>query len=528
MAPIAQADAPRFPPRDIVGRAREQALLREQCAAAAAGRGGAVLVGGEAGIGKTTLVREAVDHALAAGASVVTGQCYDLTATPSYGPWLELFERLRASEAAPRLPASLAADGMRPENSTSRTAWFDAVRTFISDVATERPLVIVLEDMHWADDASLELLRYLARGFGAQCVLLLATYRDDELTRRHPLFQLVPLLVREAAATRLHIPRFDSDALEALVTSRYALEPAERERLVAFLLRLSDGNPFFANELLRSLEDEQRLLRAGVGAAWRLIDLDRSQAPELVQQTIETRLARLDATTQRLLEVAAVIGRDVPLDLWSVVSEANDTQLASAIDQALAAGLFTQHDGGARLRFSHALFREALVERLILLRRRPWHRRVADVLIAGPQPDPDVVAHHLEQANDPRLVEWLVQAGERAQQRFAWPMAAERFERAQTRLGSEPTLALERAWLVFRIGLLLRASDRPRSLAYLEEAQQQAETLGATVLSQLALANHGLVLCYGRDVRRGLREMEAGVRALEALDEPQRALLHDT
>ena len=121
-----------------------------------------------------------------------------------------------------------------------------------------------------------------------------------------------------------------------------------------------------------------------------------------------------------------------------------------------------------------------------------------------------------------------MQAGERAQQRFAWPMAAERFERAQTRLGAEPAVALERAWLVFRIGLLLRASDRPRSLVYLEEAQQLAETLGATVLLQLALANHGLVLCYGRDVRRGLREMEAGVRALEALDEPQRALLHET
>ena len=258
MAPTAQADATRFPPPDIVGRAREQALLREQFAAAAAGRGGVVLVGGEAGIGKTTLVSEAVEHALAAGASVLTGQCYDLTTTPSYGPWLELFDRLRASEAAPQLTVALTAAGIHPEKSTSRTAWFDDVRTFIRDAATERTLVIVLEDMHWADDASLELLRYLARGLGAQRVLLLATYRDDELTRRHPLFQLVPLLVREAAATRLHIPRFEGDALEALVTSRYALESSDRARLVAYLLRLSDGNPFFTNELLRALEDERR------------------------------------------------------------------------------------------------------------------------------------------------------------------------------------------------------------------------------------------------------------------------------
>ena len=99
--------------------------------------------------------------------------------------------------------------------------------------------------------------------------------------------------------------------------------------------------------------------------------------------------------------MAAVIGRDVPLDLWSVVSEADDTQLADTIDQALAAGILTQHGGGTQLRFSHALFREALVNRQILLRRRPWHRRVADALIVGPQPDPDVVAHHLEQADDP-------------------------------------------------------------------------------------------------------------------------------
>jgi DNA-binding CsgD family transcriptional regulator len=472
-------------------------------------------------------VSEAVDYALAAGASVLAGQCYDLATTPSYGPWLELFDRRHASRETPQLPATLSPAGMHPESSTSRTAWFDAVRTFIRDVATALPLVIVLEDMHWADDASLELLRYLARGLAAQRVLLLATYRDDEITRHHPLFQLVPLLVREAAAERLHISRFEDDALEALVTRRYALEPVDRTRLVAYLLRWSDGNPFFANELLRALEDERCLLRAGEDAAWRLTDIERSQTPELVQQMLETRLARLEDPTQRLLEVAALIGRDVPVDLWSVVTAADDTQLAGAIDEALAAGIVTQHEGGRQLRFSHALIREALVSRQILLRRRPWHRRVAEALMAGPQPDPAVVAHHLEQANDPRLVEWLILVGERAQQRFAWSMAAEHFERAQALLSADPALADKRAWLLFRVGLLLRHSDRGKSLAYLEEARQLSAALGAAALTQLAQANHGLVLCYGRDVRRGLSEMEAAVHALEALDEPQRAFLHD-
>ncbi|HEX5164416.1 MAG TPA: LuxR C-terminal-related transcriptional regulator, partial [Thermomicrobiales bacterium] len=248
-------------------------------------------------------------------------------------------------------------------------------------------------------------------------------------------------------------------------------------------------------------------------------DLGRTQIPALLQQVIEARLARLDETTQRLLEVAAVIGQDVPLQLWSVVAEADDASLAQAIEDAVAAGLLTVSDGGTILRFTHALLRETIYERQMLLRRRPWHRRAAEALIAAPHPDPDAIAYHLEQVNDPRLVDWLIRSGERAQQRFAWPAAARQFDRAQAMLASDPDRDAERAWLLFRIAVLVRNTDQSGSLTYLDEAEQIATALGDPVLTHLSRAHRGLVLCYGRDVRQGLIDLEAGTRALERLDE---------
>src|SRR5262249_43668603 len=220
-------------PPPLVGRTREQVFLREELAAAMGGHGRLILIGGEAGIGKTTLAQDVAREATARGAAVLAGSCYDLTNTPPYGPWLDLVARYRPTEALPPPPAAFA--GGTLEGVTSQAALFAEVRRFVADLAAARPAVVVLEDLHWADPASLELLRPRAPQPGALPLLLVATYRVDELTRRHPFYRQLPALVREAGGLRLDPRRLDGDALGDLVVGRFALPPADTARLVAYL-----------------------------------------------------------------------------------------------------------------------------------------------------------------------------------------------------------------------------------------------------------------------------------------------------
>jgi predicted ATPase len=170
----------------LVGRDRELALLRQQLAAAIGGQGSLVLIGGEAGIGKSALAEALCREAEALDALVLVGRCYDLTETPPYGPWVELFRRYRRNEGMLALPAPFSRRGSLGEV-VSQEALFQQVLDFFIALAGQRPLVLLLEDIHWADPASLDLLRFAARNLTDCRLLLLATYRSDEVPRDHPL-----------------------------------------------------------------------------------------------------------------------------------------------------------------------------------------------------------------------------------------------------------------------------------------------------------------------------------------------------
>jgi predicted ATPase len=218
------------PSPGLVGREREQSLLRQRLAEMLQGHGCLVLIGGEAGIGKTTLVQDLSAHVAEAGALVLWGHAYDLSVTPPYGPWLEILRAYSPSDALPPVPpfvddpAALAAVG-------SQDTLFAAVVEFFASVAAQRPLVLVLDDLHWADQASLDFLRFLARQLTHQRILLVVTYRSDELHRHHPLFTLLPLLVREAGALRLDVHPLDRRGHRALIWQHYRLPAADETRL---------------------------------------------------------------------------------------------------------------------------------------------------------------------------------------------------------------------------------------------------------------------------------------------------------
>ncbi|HET7092404.1 MAG TPA: AAA family ATPase, partial [Thermomicrobiales bacterium] len=238
---------PESPP--LVGRSREQRLLRDELAAAARGDGRLVVIGGDAGIGKTALARD-LAQAAAGEMLVLTGHCYDLTATPPYGPWLDLADAYRRHADLPPLPAALASG--RIDEIDSQAALFAETRACFAALAARRPGLIILEDLHWADHASIELLRHLGAGLAASPLCLLATYRIDELTRRHPFYQQLPALVRDTGCHRVDLRPLTGDDLQTLVAARWPLAPADRQRLVAYLERHAEGNPFFTMELLRA------------------------------------------------------------------------------------------------------------------------------------------------------------------------------------------------------------------------------------------------------------------------------------
>ncbi|HET8626908.1 MAG TPA: AAA family ATPase, partial [Thermomicrobiales bacterium] len=328
----------------LVGRDRERATLRAALDAALAGRGALVLIGGEAGIGKTSLAEVTCAEAREQGALVLVGRCYDLSETPPYGPWLEVFARYPRDADLPALPAPLAERG-RLGAVASRDALVGQVADFLAAVAARRPLVLLLDDLHWADPASLDLLRVLARGLADTPLLLLATYRSDDLPAGHPLAALVPRLVREARAERLDLAPLDEAAVGALVAARYALAEPDLARLVAYLRDHAEGNPFAAGEMLRALA-EARMLRAGE-AGWTVGDLAAAPVPPLLRQVVAERVARLGGEAAHLLALAAVIGQEVPLDLWRAVSEADEGALLELVERAVEAHLLAATPDGA-------------------------------------------------------------------------------------------------------------------------------------------------------------------------------------
>jgi predicted ATPase len=173
------------PTAPLVGRGSERVVLREELATAVAGHGRLILIGGEAGIGKTTLANDLAAEAAQRGALVLIGHCYDLTNTPPYGPWLDLFGTISPQE--PSLPVPIAFAGGRLQASiVDQAALFAEVREVFLRLTEIHPVLLVLEDLHWADPASIELLRSLAAHVTHQALLIVGTYRVDELTRQHP------------------------------------------------------------------------------------------------------------------------------------------------------------------------------------------------------------------------------------------------------------------------------------------------------------------------------------------------------
>jgi len=518
--------SPTLPSPILVGRERELAILREHLDATLVGRGSLLLIGGEAGIGKTALAETVCRDAEKRGTLVLVGRCYDLTETPPYGPWVDLLGCYRRGDGPP-LPDAFVRPGTVGAVA-SQTTLFREVQDFFARLATSRPegvlpLLLLFEDIHWADPASLDLLRALARSLPALPILLLATYRADELSPAHPLARLLPAIVRESSAGRLDLRPLRAADVATLVAGRYHLTDEGTARLAAYAHRRSEGNPLFVGELLRTLEEEEVVQRTTAG--WTLGFLAQVRVPPLLRQMIEGRSARLGGEARRRLGIAAVLGQEVPLDLWSAVASATEAMLLPAMEEAAAARLAEATEDGMSIRFVHALIREALYEGISPPVRRAMHRTAGETLAAGRNPDPDAVASHFQRAGDVRALPWLLRAGERAQAAYAWSTAAARFEAARILMERADTDAGQRGWLLLRLSGLLGYVEVAKARAAADEAVALATVANDGALAALARLQRGSLACHAGDVAYGLPEMEAGTATLAVLPDAERGRL---
>jgi DNA-binding CsgD family transcriptional regulator len=556
----------------FVGRQRELGRLLERLEAAGRDEGGVVLVAGEPGIGKSRLLAELAERARTDGWQVLAGRAYETEGMPPYLPFTEALRAyvracpddvLRAQlgrgaagvallvpELRERLPDLPPSPAISPEQERYRL--FEGVADFLLAVVTPSPnpspsaeprergvtvnehlplsagaaggegaggrgALLLLDDLHWADKPSLLLLLHLARRLAGAPLLVAGAYRTVDLSRSHPLQNVLADLAREGLSERVLLTSLTPEEVRELVRELAGAPPAAA--VAEAITRETEGNPFFVREVVRHLLAEGRDLAdpQAVPARWGI--------PEGVRQVIGKRLARLSAETNQMLQAAAVLGDGFTFDVLQAAGGLAFAPLMDALEEAVAAGMLREEAGGYQ--FTHALIRQTLYDGLSLARRQWLHLRAGEALQqtrGGERPERlGALAAHYRLAGaaaDPeKALIYAQRAAEAAQATFAWEDAAAHWLAALDLLTEQGTANDgQRYELFLALGTAQRrAGDLVRAMASFEQAAAIGRTQGQP--DWLASAALGM-----EDARwaAGVREKRVvGVLAdaLAALDE---------
>jgi DNA-binding CsgD family transcriptional regulator len=496
----------------FVGRERELQIIRRASESARSGHGTLVLVSGEAGIGKTSLIEEAIETITSERVIVLRGSSSDLSADSPYGLWRELFRDSGNSSELPAAPGHWTDDTL-DASVQSQGELFRQTIEYIESLVHQAPLVLLLEDLHWSDRSGLDLLHYVVRSIRNLPVLILASFRDDEVSREHPLYSTIPSLVRESHTERIELKRFADDAIATYVDEVYAIDEPDRSQLLTFLQKRSGGNPLFFTEILRSLEFEGDLYTEG--STWRFCLQGINPIPGLIQQLVEARLSTMSSEAIEALEAAAILGQRIPFRLWEHLAQPES--VAKATDQGAGVGLINVDYAEQQATFRHALVHQSINDRTSYTKRKLLHLSAAENYERTPNPDPDVVSWHLRQAGDPRAAEWLIRAGEQADRRYASHEAFARYSDALTALKDSAGSKSTRAGLLLKMARSLRFIDPVRGNEYLRAAHKTANACGEQAIAATALFNLGNNLCNLAEVRRGLNYMQQAIARMSEI-----------
>ena len=505
----------------MVGRENEIGELADAFKRVESGQGReALLISGEAGMGKTTLLARAAQSAFDQGACVLFGHCEEDLATPyqlfaealshyvTHASEQQLLEHVQehGGELArlvpalgsrfPDLPTSRATD-----SDTGRYVLFAAVVGLLAMISRSQPVVLVLDDLQWADSASLQLLRHLSASEQPLRVLVLGSYRNSRLTRSHPLLETLAALRRQPGVSRMDLSGLDEQGVVSLMEAAAgdSLDDAGAG-LARALFRETDGNPFFVSEMLRHLNETGKIYQDDAGHWTTVADLGDVALPDSVREVICSRVGRLGQEAERVLSDAAVIGRDFDLDVLARTTEISEDDLIDVLDAAAAADLVYELPGVAgRYNFAHALIRHTLYVDMGSTRRARGHKRVAEALedLCGTNPGSRIgeLARHWVAATQPieldKAITYSRRAGDAALQSLAPHDAVRYYTQALDLAGRgdhpDPVLRID---LAIGLGTAQRQTGDPAFRETLLETAHRAADLGDTKrLVAAAMAN---------------------------------------
>jgi len=515
-----------------------------------------VVISGEPGIGKSSLAAEVARAAVELGAVALYGHCEEDLGRPyqplaealghyvTHGPLPVLAEHVRehGGELASLVPAlrRRLPDVPPPASAdadTSRYLLFAAVLGLLSLASREAPIVLVLDDLQWADKPSLLLVKHLSAMLEGQRVVLVGTYRDSDLHATHPLLDTLAALRREARTHRIDLSGLEDRDVIAVMEAA-AGHGLDRDGIALghAIYRETGGNPFFVSEMLSHLAESGWIYR-DAGGRWMAHEgLEAAGLPQSVREVVGTRVARLGEPVKRVLTMASVIGEHFDLELLSRLVQDSEDELLDALDKAARALLVAESDVPGRFRFAHALIQHTLYQDLGAARRARAHHHVATALEEQCGDDPGArvgeLAFHWAQAAQAvdlrKALRYAYQAGQRALAQLAPDEAMRWFNQGlqlfeQERDGDE----VLRTDLLIGLGTAQRQTGDPTHRATLLEAAAHAGRLGDTErLVTAALANsRGYFSTIGTfDVER-VEVLRAALDALGERDRPERAKL---
>lgn len=491
------------------GRVGLLQALEQRLAAAATGHGALVLIQGVAGIGKTSLALVCEEKARDLGARFVVGHCYERGVTSPFLPWQEILVALARTNAID-LSALPEPFGHQPPTKSAHHL-IQVVTAQLHAVAAAQPLVLLLDDLHWADQDSLDLLDFATRHLTASPLLILVTYRSEEVHRDRPLFSFLPTLQRNRPMEMIGLGLLALDDTARLVEAYHG--PCTPQ-LARYLYERSEGHPLFLVQLLNDLVERQ-LMTLDAAGRW-LPPAQTISVPTLLQQVISERVMRLGRATEQFLEVAAVVGETWSLAVVEAILQWPEEQLLAMLDQALTAGVIAASDAPTeQYRFGHGLIREVLYNRQLARRRKGLHGRIATVLSTHIPVDTAALAHHAYLAEHwPQAYQSSLEAGDAARRRYAIHSALGFYQQALTAVQRQSEGAPVDALLL----LYERLAKTYAALNYKEEAVTTFKQVIALAhaTGNLLAEGHALIhLAVNQDLL--YRNEEATQTSVEAL-----------
>ena len=420
--------------KDFVGRELAMTKLRAAHAEITRSRARLVFLVGEPGIGKTRTTEELGVEVEDSGTRWIAGRCAEGEGSPPFWPWLQILRTLLTSaeleELLPRLGPASDRGTSSFDGEQVRFRLFDAIAQHLSGASRRQPLLVTLDDLHWADADSLRLLDFVAGELRSERILFLVSYRDVEVRRDHGLGRLLGGLTRQPHCERISLRGLERDEVGALVEAMTGA-PA-KIALVDAVTDMTEGNPFFVREIIGWLAEEGRLGEEPNSE-------EPMMLPEGVRDAVGRRLDSLSGPCNEVLRAASVLGREFDTRLLERVTDHRGEDLLELLGEAEAAGVIQEDDRGpGRFSFSHALVRQTLYEELRAPQRVALHRRVGDAMREFFENRPEVptaeLAHHYFEAAASgaanEAIEWSVQAAKWSHGLCAYEESARHYERA--------------------------------------------------------------------------------------------------